>query len=229
MAKKIVSTVFLLLAVSGCRTTPASSTRTVAFALPPEVWEAAAQSEKSDISKANPSEKGTKAVQKSLTENPWKGKDTVKIKIETSLGNISADLDAKDAPKTVANFVKLAHAGFYNGLVFHRVIPGFMIQTGDPKGDGTGGPGYQFADEFSPRLKHDKAGVLSMANAGPNTNGSQFFITDDPTPHLDGRHAVFGRVTEGIEVVKKIARVPRDRYDRPREKVAMVKVTILQE
>ena len=153
--------------------------------------------------------------------------DVVKIKIETTMGEIDADLFAKEAPRTVENFVKLAEQGFYDGIIFHRVIPGFMIQTGDPTGTGTGGPGYKFADEFSPNLKHDQPGTLSMANAGPNTNGSQFFITDAPTPWLDGKHSVFGRVTQGLDVAKKIAGVPRDGRDKPATPVKMVKVTVL--
>ena len=151
----------------------------------------------------------------------------VKIRIETNLGNIEADLNASEAPKTVDNFVKLAKSGFYNGIIFHRVIPGFMIQTGDPEGTGRGGPGYSFADEFSPNLKHDQPGTLSMANAGPNTNGSQFFITDAATPWLDGRHSIFGKVTKGIEIVHQIAQVPRDSGDKPLEPVTMKKVTVL--
>ena len=106
----------------------------------------------------------------------------VKIKIETTMGDIYADLYETEAPKTVANFMTLANKGFYDGIIFHRVIPNFMVQTGDPTGTGMGGPGYQFADEFSEKLRHDKPGVLSMANSGPNTNGSQFFITEVPTP-----------------------------------------------
>ena len=155
------------------------------------------------------------------------GEDVVKIKIETNMGDIYADLDAKDAPKTVENFTTLAKKGFYDGIIFHRVIPGFMIQTGDPTGTGMGGPGYKFNDEFSPNLKHDKAGVLSMANAGPNTNGSQFFITDAPTPHLNNRHSVFGQVTQGLDVVKKIANAPTDGNDKPKTEIKMTKVTVL--
>ena len=124
--------------------------------------------------------------------------------IETSKGVIRLELHEDRAPKTVANFEKLAGEGFYDGLKFHRVIPNFMIQTGCPQGTGTGGPGYQFEDEFDDSLRHDRAGILSMANAGPNTNGSQFFITHGPPPHLDGKHSVFGVVTEGQDVVDSI-------------------------
>jgi len=150
------------------------------------------------------------------------------IKIETSLGDIEAELYPKETPKTVENFVALAKKGFYDGFIFHRVIPDFMIQTGDPTGTGRGGPGYQFNDEFSPNLKHDKAGTLSMANAGPNTNGSQFFITDAATPWLNGKHSVFGKVTKGLDVVKAIANVPRDSNDKPLTPVTMKKVTVLE-
>ncbi|MCA9231952.1 MAG: peptidylprolyl isomerase [Planctomycetales bacterium] len=123
----------------------------------------------------------------------------------TSKGEIRIELYADKTPKTVANFEKLAGEGFYNGLSFHRVIDNFMIQGGCPKGTGTGGPGYTFEDEFHPELRHDSAGILSMANAGPNTNGSQFFITHGPQPHLDGKHSVFGKVLgDGQEVVDAI-------------------------
>lgn len=124
--------------------------------------------------------------------------------IETPRGTIRLELFADKAPKTVANFEKLAQQGFYNGLKFHRVIADFMIQGGCPKGDGTGGPGYTFEDEFHSELKHHGPGVLSMANAGPNTNGSQFFITHVATPWLDGKHTVFGQVLSGQEVVDSV-------------------------
>jgi len=124
--------------------------------------------------------------------------------IETNKGTIRVRLEDDKVPKTVANFEKLAKQGFYDGLKFHRVIPDFMIQTGCPQGTGTGGPGYKFGDEFHKELKHDGPGVLSMANAGPNTNGSQFFITHLATPWLDGKHSVFGRVLEGQDVVDSI-------------------------
>lgn len=152
--------------------------------------------------------------------------EKIMVIIETTKGTIEAELYAKEVPKTVNNFVTLAKKGFYDGIIFHRVIPNFMIQTGDPTGTGTGGPGYQFADEFSPNLKHDGPGVLSMANSGPNTNGSQFFITDAATPWLNGRHSIFGKVTKGIEIVKAIANAPRDGGDRPKETIKMVKVTV---
>ncbi len=120
---------------------------------------------------------------------------------KTAKGDIVVELFAKQVPNTVNNFVFLAREGFYDNITFHRVIPDFMAQGGDPEGTGRGGPGYQFADEFDQSLRHDKPGILSMANAGPNTNGSQFFITHVPTPHLDGKHSIFGQVTEGMDVV----------------------------
>jgi len=123
----------------------------------------------------------------------------------TAKGEIRITLFPAEAPQTVANFVNLAQRGYYDGLKFHRVIANFMIQGGDPTGTGMGGPGYNFADEFSPSRRHDSAGVLSMANAGPGTNGSQFFITHGPTPHLDGKHSVFGKVASGQDVVDTIA------------------------
>ena len=123
---------------------------------------------------------------------------------DTTRGTIRLKLHADATPLTVANFVNLANRGYYNGLSFHCVIPDFMIQGGCPQGSGTGGPGYRFGDEFAPGLKHNKPGILSMANAGPGTNGSQFFITHLPTPHLDGKHSVFGEVTEGQNVVNMI-------------------------
>ncbi|MEN6555960.1 MAG: peptidylprolyl isomerase [Anaerolineaceae bacterium] len=128
--------------------------------------------------------------------------------LRTSKGDIVIDLYAKNVPRTVNNFVFLARQGFYDGTIFHRVIADFMAQGGDPTGTGRGGPGYKFRDEFDPKLRHDKPGVLSMANAGPNTNGSQFFITHVPTPWLDGKHAVFGQVVKGLDVLFAIP--PRD-------------------
>lgn len=161
----------------------------------------------------------------------------------TTEGKITVQLFEKESPKTVANFVGLAEGTkewtdpktrnkvkqpFYNGLIFHRVIPGFMIQGGDPMGSGMGGPGYQFEDEFDSALKFDRPGRLAMANAGPNTNGSQFFITEGATEHLNNRHTIFGQVFEGQDVVRKIARVPRDRRDRPNTPVVVETLEIVR-
>ncbi len=146
--------------------------------------------------------------------------------MRTTLGDVRIELYRDRAPRTTENFVKLNRQGFYTGLTFHRVIPGFMVQTGCPKGDGTGGPGYTIPDEFGAGLRHDSPGVLSMANAGPNTGGSQFFITLAPTPWLDGKHAVFGHVRGGQDVVEKIATVPRDANDRPKTAVRIVELTL---
>ena len=133
------------------------------------------------------------------------GDEALTAVFATAKGEIRVALFSGEAPITVANFINLAKRGYYDGLKFHRVIANFMIQGGDPTGPGRGGPGYDFADEFSPARRHDSAGVLSMANAGPGTNGSQFFITHGPTPHLDGKHSVFGKVASGQEVVDAIA------------------------
>lgn len=155
---------------------------------------------------------------------------TVKIKIETSMGEILAELYPEDAPTAVKNFLDLMDKGFYKDMIFHRVIPDFMIQTGDPTGTGRGGPGYKFNDEFSPRLRHDKPGVIAMANSGPNTNGSQFYITETATPWLDqgremGRgYTIFGQVTKGMDVVKAIAHVDRDGNDKPLQPVQLISV-----
>ena len=160
----------------------------------------------------------------------------------TSEGSFTVRLFEDEAPATVANFVGLAEGTkewtdpksgqkvkqpYYNGLVFHRVIEGFMIQGGDPLGTGTGGPGYKFADEFSPKARHGKAGILSMANSGPNTNGGQFFITLAPTPWLDNKHSVFGEVIDGLDVVKKIGSTPTSKPgDRPVKPITVQSVTI---
>lgn len=193
----------------------------------------------------------TQTTKSTATKTTPSDKDVIKMSdndvkdmtatMETSLGTVKIHLFNHDVPNTVANFVGLAEGTkeftdpktgdktkkpFYDGLTFHRVIPGFMIQGGDPVGNGTGGPGYEFADEFSPKLRHSKPGILSMANAGPNTNGSQFFITVAATPHLDNRHSVFGEVVEGMDVVNKIANVARDGMDKPKEPVIIKHITI---
>jgi len=162
-------------------------------------------------------------------------------KFDTTEGSFTVRFFEAEAPNTVANFVGLAEgtkewtdpktgqkktAPFYDGIIFHRVIDGFMIQGGDPLGKGYGGPGYKFGDEFHPSLKHNRDGLLSMANAGPNTNGSQFFITLAPTPHLDNRHSIFGVVEDGMDVVRKIGKVRIGAQDRPVTDVVINKVTI---
>ena len=157
------------------------------------------------------------------------GTGELRAKISTSMGDLVVRLFEKETPRTVANFVALATGAvewtdpsgrkttkpLYDGTIIHRVIPEFMIQMGCPRGNGTGGPGWRFGDEIVPSLRHSKGGILSMANAGPNTNGSQFFVTEVATPHLDGRHAVFGELVEGLDLVKQIARVRTGPRDRP--------------
>ncbi len=151
------------------------------------------------------------------------------VTIETNHGTIVAEMFMDFAPKTAGNFIDLAKKGYYDGLVFHRVIDGFMIQGGCPEGSGRGGPGYKIKDEFAPGLAHTGAGIFSMANAGPNTGGSQFFITLAATPWLDGKHAIFGKVTEGLDVVQAIGKVRTGMADRPVEAVVMEKVTVSEE
>jgi peptidyl-prolyl cis-trans isomerase B (cyclophilin B) len=149
--------------------------------------------------------------------------------LDTSMGKIVIVLFAKDAPRTVNNFVFLAREGFYNQTIFHRVIPDFMVQGGDPEGTGRGGPGYRFEDEVGPDKPKHQRGSLSMANAGPNTNGSQFFITHKATPWLDGKHTVFGQVIEGQDVVDKMATVEFAAQNRPKQDIVLKSVTIVEE
>lgn len=151
-----------------------------------------------------------------------------KIKFTTNKGVFVAEMFEDKAPLTTKNFIELVEKGFYDGIIFHSVIDGFMIQGGDPTGSGMGGPGYKIKDEFGEGLKHDDEGILSMANAGPNTGGSQFFITLAPTPWLNGHHAIFGKVVEGMDVVRLIGVVPTDFRDRPREAVTMEKVEVVK-
>jgi len=172
---------------------------------------------------------------------PLESAKKVSAIFHTSMGDFTVQLFVEKAPQTVTNFIQLAEGTvawtnpftgkpetkpYYNGLGFHRVIDGFMLQGGCPKGDGTGGPGWQFGDEFDSSLRHDKPGILSMANAGPGTNGSQFFVTVAPTPHLDGRHTVFGAVTEGLDVVFAIGKTPTDARDKPRTPVIIQSIEI---
>jgi len=165
----------------------------------------------------------------------------VQAEFVTTEGSFTVKLYDEEAPNTVANFVGLAEgtkewtdprtrqkttAPYYNGIIFHRVIDGFMIQGGDPLGQGVGGPGYEFADEFHPRLRHDRAGILSMANRGPNTNGGQFFITLGPPPHLIDRHSVFGELTSGMDIVRRIGTTPTGRQDRPVKDIQILEIKI---
>jgi peptidyl-prolyl cis-trans isomerase A (cyclophilin A) len=160
------------------------------------------------------------------------GEGTLRVRITTRLGVIDGILYEDKAPKTVANFVGLATGAitgtpFYDGVIFHRVIPDFMVQAGCPQGRGTGGPGYVIRDEFAPGLRHDRGGLFSMANRGPNTGASQFFLTEVPTPWLDNKHAIFGEVSpEGLAIIKNMAREPRGAGDRPHTEISMQKVEI---
>ena len=169
---------------------------------------------------------GTQTAHKKHKEGEMTNMANPVAVIETNIGIIELELFADKAPKTAQNFIDLAQKGFYDGVIFHRVIDDFMIQGGDPTGTGRGGPGYTIEDEFDDDLTHNAAGILSMANAGPNTGGSQFFITLKKTPWLDGKHAVFGKVISGMDVVRKIGKSETDFADRPLEKIVMEKVTI---
>lgn len=162
--------------------------------------------------------------------------DRVTVKFVTNMGEFEGELYAKECPETVWNFVNLIEGRqenvkdgpYYDGLIFHRVINGFMLQGGCPDGRGTGGPGYSFGDEFVSDLKHDTEGVFSMANAGPGTNGSQFFITLAPTPHLNGAHTVFGKITKGMDVIKEIGSTQVGAQDKPVNDVVMEKITVIR-
>jgi cyclophilin family peptidyl-prolyl cis-trans isomerase len=185
------------------------------------------------VKQQTPPTEQKKDTTKTAGEDKTDGKNEVKstgniVKFETTMGTFKVKLYTDKAPITTKNFIDLVNKGFYNGIIFHRVIDGFMIQGGDPTGTGRGGSGVTIKDEFGPGLKHDKKGILSMANAGPNTGTSQFFITLAPQPHLDGKHAVFGEVIEGMNIVEKIGKVKIGPNDKPVEDVKMTKVTMTE-
>ncbi|TRZ51900.1 peptidylprolyl isomerase [bacterium] len=180
------------------------------------------QTKQQDAKKESPADK-----KDSLTKKDEKKLNFVKV--ETTMGTFKIKLFSNEAPITTDNFRSLVEKGFYDGIIFHRVIDGFMIQGGDPTGTGRGGSGTTIPDEFGPGLKHSKKGILSMANAGPNTGTSQFFITLAPTPHLDGKHAIFGEVVEGMDVVEKIGKTKTGAQDRPVEDIKMKKVTMVED
>jgi len=184
-----------------------------------------AQQQSEQLNNNQNSSKGDKVKEMlSLKEN-----EMLVAKFQTNMGNFDIELYPREVPKTVENFVGLAMKNYYNGITFHRIIDNFMIQGGDPTGTGMGGESYwggEFADEFSPNLLHDVPGVLSMANAGPNTNGSQFFIILVPTPWLNGKHSVFGKVFQGLDVVQKIGKVRTNASDKPIESVVIQKLSI---
>lgn len=212
MKKAVVYTGILLLLLVGCQ-------------------KATPDEQSSSSSKQNQTEQNQSQENTTMTEPPQMQIDSNKTYVatmQTSLGDIEIKLFAKDAPKTVNNFVFLAKKEFYDGTIFHRIISDFMIQGGDPEGTGTGGPGYQFEDEInSHKLVR---GILAMANAGPNTNGSQFFIvTKESTPWLDGKHTAFGEVTKGMDVVAKIEGAETDQGDKPLEDIVVKKVTIAEQ
>ncbi len=207
---------------------PTSPTPTSAPTSAPVAQPTAQSSSSSNASSANQS-KQSAGSSKKYAAPPQMSIDSsagYTAKIKTNKGNIVIELFPASAPKTVNNFVFLANEGFYNGIIFHRVIPNFMIQGGDPTGTGTSGPGYKFEDEIDPKLGFEKPGILAMANSGPNTNGSQFFITTASTPHLNGNHTIFGKVLEGQDVADTISTVPAGRGNKPNQPVVIQGIEI---
>lgn len=189
------------------------------------------ESTKKDPTTSNQAKEAKKTDKKTYTQAPKILPESERVgkkaKFTTNQGNFTIALFGDKTPKTVSNFITLAKDGFYNGLIFHRVIDQFMIQGGDPEGTGRGGPGYQFEDEFVPDLTFAKPGMLAMANSGPGTNGSQFFITVAPTEHLNNKHTIFGQVIDGGDIVVKISKVERDASDKPVNQVVINSIEIL--
>lgn len=183
--------------------------------------------DKSETQQSSESESMSKTYSKAPDILPKAERIGKKAKFETNQGSFTITLFGDKAPKTVSNFIFLVKDGFYDGLIFHRVIADFMIQGGDPDGVGTGGPGYKFEDEFDDSLTFSKKGILAMANSGPATNGSQFFVTAAPTPHLNGLHTIFGEVSEGYDVVEKISQVQTGASDKPVDPVIINKIEII--
>lgn len=210
--KKILFVLLALMFVAGCAKAPVNNgeVKVEAYGENDSLIE---QIEKNNLTEINQTE-----------ENNMAG---TFVLLETTMGNMKIKLYEDKAPMTAKNFKDLVQKGFYDGTIFHRVIKNFMIQGGDPTGTGMGGPGYKIKDEFGPGLKHDRKGLLSMANAGPNTGGSQFFITLVPTPWLDGKHAIFGELVEGIDVLEKIGNTPTDPGDRPKTEVKIIKASVV--
>ena len=219
-----LTTVLFLIACGA----PAAPAPTPAPTSAPVAQPTAQSSSSSNASSSNQSRQSAGKAKK-YTAPPQMSIDSsagYTAKIKTNKGNIVIELFPASAPKTVNNFVFLANEGFYNGIIFHRVIPNFMIQGGDPTGTGTSGPGYKFEDEIDPKLGFEKPGILAMANSGPNTNGSQFFITTASTPHLNGNHTIFGKVLEGQDVADTISTVPAGRGNKPNQPVVIQGIEI---
>ncbi len=228
--KYIIALLSLLILISGCaqnqapvKTSPLPTTEANSDTPTQTTQPAATQNNLTPAPQNTPMANNPfadKTGTKALTE-----KNPIAV-FETNKGTFKAEIFLDKVPITANNFIKLAKVGFYNNLTFHRIIADFMIQGGDPNGDGTGGPGYEIKDEFHPSLKHSSKGMLSMANAGPNTGGSQFFITLAPTSWLDGKHAIFGKVVEGMDIVDAIGKVKTDSDDRPVSPVVVQKLSI---
>jgi len=217
--KKVLFSLFLIFALLvGCAKAPVSGSEIKTDNLLYEESDSYEQIVEENVS-VNESQEEIIVEETKMAENL--------ILLETSMGNMKIKLYEDKAPLTSKNFKDLVQKGFYDGTIFHRVIKNFMIQGGDPEGTGMGGPGYEIKDEFGPGLKHNRKGILSMANAGPNTGGSQFFITLVPTPWLDGKHAIFGEVVEGVDVLDKIGSTPTKPGDRPVTEVKIIKASVI--
>ncbi len=220
--RKIIAVAFLMLIIACAQPAKQSDVLENVSKSVEEVDQAQSNAEKAESAVAE-AENTSEEVEKLEVEENM---NTI-VELETTMGTMKIKLYDDKAPKTVKNFKDLVGKGFYDGTIFHRVIKDFMIQGGDPTGTGSGGPGYKIPDEFGPGLKHSKKGILSMANAGPNSGGSQFFITLVATPWLDGKHAIFGELVEGMDVLDKIGSTPTGSGDRPKTEVKIIKARIV--